>query len=997
MQPLDSDGAEEQQSRNNRASVVFQHLHASIASTYSQGQRSSVGHRSSLATGPWLLRRSVTEGAAGGTAFERQQSQPQPPWWDEGEDEGEDEDEDGSKRRAAADELTPLVEGGGAAAGTSWRSSWRSMAGRVVPLRRAEQIGVFKAVLAYGVAALFAFVPALREWLGDPEYMAPHLVTNAAIWCHAAQPRSSLAEGALVGALWVCAASAATSGTLAASAWVHEWSGGDPAAGDLAILSKALSLGVVFALSWALAFAKANAARASVGAATAMANIALCLVMLREAPVAHRPDGAGEGVGRKAAHVAGAVVTGLGVSLAVGWFVRPATAGAEARARVRGAVASFRALVPQLLAPVVRGAAPPSSQAKAGGAKAAALKAALREHRRAMQQLRAAACAAGLPLDGLAPALDALSLRVSSMGSALELRVIDHSADASALDARVYAAVIRRIRAPVLQLAAVCDRALEHVAAAVDAALAPRRADPPDADACHAELAAAIADFDAAYACAVAALDRPSGPPGRALGAASTTTEEQLFIVHFFVFSLREFAAELLASVLPHAAALSRAPPALFRPRRVAAALAAYVRVLWDTGATTELEARHEIVRASDPQSLHAPRPATRLQRMARSLWHVLMWTRRLNVRFATKSALLVTALSFPCYWSMDMYTEYRRQRLEWMVISAAAIMVPTVGGSLLVSVYRILGTCAGGLAAFLVYEVGRDNPALTFVLLVMFSVPCFHVILHGKYPKIGQFALLTFGVILINKWVAREDQGEGAGDLAIRRTMSVALGIIAGMLVTMYVWPYEARVRVRQALSWWMLTASILYDRLWSSNSSPFISLDSAEELQSSLVEIRALLADTLNEPRLKGRFPLESYQRIINACQRLLDAMVAARWVAQQTPAPKDLLRSTELVREQRDDLVSLAMYVLASALVLKTPLPAVLPPIHASQRRVAHAMRDILDTATLDDDSIARARYVFYYTQVMLGWEVVQELAIIGGLQRELYGSYGPRQLY
>ncbi|KAJ2862261.1 hypothetical protein FB639_005410 [Coemansia asiatica] len=359
-------------------------------------------------------------------------------------------------------------------------------------------------------------------------------------------------------------------------------------------------------------------------------------------------------------------------------------------------------------------------------------------------------------------------------------------------------------------------------------------------------------------------------------------------------------------------------------------------------------------------------------------------------------------------------------------------------------------------------------------------------------------------------------------------------------MIVTLYVWPYEARVRVRQALSWWVLTAAVLYERLWNtlwshdaktSNEWCAVAtvreyLDSELQLQSALVEVRALVEHTLNEPRLKGPFPTEKYQRIVNACQRLLDAMVAARWVmlpmpmalvvdhgrcsassssslscssvrsgldnddhrrhmlpaarlsqeedmsessgrsrsrlslldlpialastvliereqqgmdsrlamftatAKSTPLPSpssdnvsdgdcdqediaairqavetELLRQTSSEREHRDSLVSLTMYVFASALVLKTPLPAVLPPIYAAQRRVAEAMEHLLGVDTVNqqinaDDSalvqrvVARTRYVFYYTQVMIGWELVQELSIIGRLLRELYGSYGNR---
>ncbi|KAJ1931785.1 hypothetical protein EC988_009674, partial [Linderina pennispora] len=178
----------------------------------------------------------------------------------------------------------------------------------------------------------------------------------------------------------------------------------------------------------------------------------------------------------------------------------------------------------------------------------------------------------------------------------------------------------------------------------------------------------------------------------------STTTEEQLFIVYFFVFSMREFVDELFG-ILPQVAAVCR-PPRPFRqtfrramqPRKLTAKARAFVVwvvglfwALWNTGATTELEARYEVAQFADPRSLHAPRPMTKVQRMSHAIWKACMWARRLNVKFATKYALLITILSLPCYWSMETYLEYRRQRLEWMVISAAAIMVPTVGGSALV------------------------------------------------------------------------------------------------------------------------------------------------------------------------------------------------------------------------------------------------------------------------------------------------------------------------
>ncbi|KAJ2558275.1 hypothetical protein EV175_000865 [Coemansia sp. RSA 1933] len=1034
-----------------------------------------------------------------------------------------------------SEETAPLLlRTAGSAAEPSQYKPWgqrlRTVVGLVVPLEASQQTSVFKAVLAYAIAALFPFVPFLRDWLGDPDYMAPHLVTNATIWLHAARTRSALAEGGLISVVWVCVTSCVAYLALSAAEFLHctyayeptnqrkpiellEEDGED--ALPLAIQSKIVCLVVfVFGYSWCLAFFKANSNRVSVITGTTIANIVLYLVMLREAPIVNyraaatgrcasmrtaKPDGRNvpwpgpddddslaESVGQKAEHILVAVMTGMAISLLVGWFVRPTTSRAQLRSKLNTAIGSFRDILPQLLAPIVSIDQHPSdssagSSRKHDGAKPAELKAAIHAHWEQLQTLKSLLVAVSLdPTDRrvwarrsqvaeLVGRLEELGLRLSSMGSGLELQ---QSADHQSSDTAAYASIVSRIRQPVVQLSRMCDKTLMAIRDMLGVAFT----NSPDEEEStfvvarkierlRLEMTSAIHEFHANYSDAVHDLDALVAEPQE---ENTKSAEEQLFVVHFFVYSLREFADELF-DTLPFVESVCVLPPplrlnwtgAMQGVWAFACWAGRHFRGLWDTGATSDLETHYEFAQFADPRSLHTPRPVTRAQRFAHAVWRVLTWASQINVKFATKYALLVTLLSLPCYWSMDMYVAFREERMDWMVISAAAIMVPTVGGSLVVSVYRVLGTCAGGLAAFLVYEVAHTQPVLMYVLLVAFSVPCFHILIHGRYPKIGQFALITFGVVLINKWVAREDRLETIGNLAVRRTASVALGVLAGMLVTMYVWPYEARVRVRKALSWWLLRASQLYDRLWNDlwrGTSGAASgepgdyddddwgealgtvrdyLESELELQGALVEIRALLTLTASEPRLKGPYPTRTYERIANACQRLLDAMVAARWVvlpvhysSSQSIAmdlPIELVSQQQqqdggemgsssttlsslsavallaaLEREHRDSLVTLSMYVLASALVLKTPLPAVLPPTQAAQQRVARAMQGVLDPADQDEDPVPvyphdpqaaamRVRYVFYYTQVMLGWEVVRELDIIGAQMRQLYGSY------
>ncbi|KAJ2778298.1 hypothetical protein GGI15_004210 [Coemansia interrupta] len=944
-------------SGGKRASIVFQHLHA--ASTFSGS--------------PQLARQSVME-----------------------EDEEDNE-------LSTASESTALLGSIGRAGGDrvhKWRLS-------------SEQTAVAKAVVAYAVAALFTFVPQLREWLGDPEYMAPHLVTNAAIWFHAGKTRSGLVEGGALGVVWVCVTSVVTYTALVVGEWLHFRFVDEVGPGvvqPLAWQSKASSLGVfVFGFSWVLAFFKANAGRASVGTATAIANVALYLVMLREAPVVNYrdvEDGVGESVGRKAAHVLVAVLTGMALSFAVGWAVRPQTASAQLRAHVRATLASFGAILAQLPGPIVggeAGAGAVAGQAKQHGAKSAALKGELRAQRQRLQELRTHVQAAALEptewgcwarrgdVAALAACMDALGLRLGALSCALELRS----------DAEGPGDVAAAVRAPVMALAHACQRALSAAETLVADALGSRRAgDERRCSLVRGDMAAALSAFEADYGRAVGTL-AAAPDDGQAPG-----DDHRVLAVHFFVFGLRDFAGQIADALLPAVAAVCRPPPTVratlrrelldgarlrVHVRRLGGWLAAQLRVLCDTGATSALEARHEIGGSANPTALHnAARPS-----LGRGVWRVSMWLRRPNVRFATKYALLVTLLSLPWYWSIDAYWAARMRRLEWTVVSAAAIMAPTVGGSAVVSVYRVLGTCAGGLAAFLAFEAAAGCALVAYVLLVAVAAPCFHVMLRGRYPKIGQFALVTFGVVLVNRWVASEDQGEGAGDLALRRTLAVALGVAAGMLASAYVWPFEARVRLRQALSWWLLTAHVLVARQWSGDSADAAAAAAAElQLQGALVETRALLADTLNEPRLKGPFPVDAYQHVINACQRMLDAVVAARWVAAGEEAAVARIADAAAERQHRDALLALTMYVLASALVLKTPLPEVLPPIHGAQQGVAAALAGLLDPAehadTAEDRRAAHARYVFYYTHVLLAGELVDELAIVARLMRALYGA-------
>ena len=76
---------------------------------------------------------------------------------------------------------------------------------------------------------------------------------------------------------------------------------------------------------------------------------------------------------------------------------------------------------------------------------------------------------------------------------------------------------------------------------------------------------------------------------------------------------------------------------------------------------------------------------------------------------------------------------------------------------------------------------------------------------------------------------------------------------------VSVNLWPCERRI-----------------DQVW-------ISADQRRELhlQSQLGDLRDLLSQTKNEPRLKGPFAFEFYQEVLLSCERMLDRLHSMRCV--------------------------------------------------------------------------------------------------------------------
>ncbi|KAG0365664.1 hypothetical protein BGZ54_006317 [Gamsiella multidivaricata] len=434
--------------------------------------------------------------------------------------------------------------------------------------------------------------------------------------------------------------------------------------------------------------------------------------------------------------------------------------------------------------------------------------------------------------------------------------------------------------------------------------------------------------------------------------------------------------------------------------------------------------------------TLQTPVPSTFTQRWSTRLWKFLHLFRSFQVKYAVKAAFSTIVLLIPAF--VDLTRPYFVQyRGEWALISMLIVMVPTVGGTNIVGIYRIMGTVVG----------------------------CYIGV--AVYPRIGQVTLLAFNLVLLQTYNRKNDDGTVPPDeddedddmpgfpspsailrrmgsltmnrphdpthvdivwtIAFHRAVAVSIGVVTGVLITSYIWPYEARVELRKGLSDLLLNISWLYNRLvsvYSTNldrerfqepneeqqdaagnsndmdiermNKEFMAIELSLQLQ--LLRLYALLEETPNEPRLKGKFPIGTYKNMLGSCQNILDRFLSMRLVITKDEwlesARRDFIVPVNRERREMVGNVLLYFYTIASALRLKTPLPPYLPPANNARLRLIQKIRQLpvvqnKVVMTEDNDD----RYIFYYAYALVMEDVIRELERLGRWSQDLFGVITP----
>ncbi|TKY86727.1 hypothetical protein EX895_004367 [Sporisorium graminicola] len=426
------------------------------------------------------------------------------------------------------------------------------------------------------------------------------------------------------------------------------------------------------------------------------------------------------------------------------------------------------------------------------------------------------------------------------------------------------------------------------------------------------------------------------------------------------------------------------------------------------------------------------PKAMTWQEKLQRLVWQIGEFFRQPDTKFSIKAGLGSALLASPAFFpsTRPIFTKFQGQ---WALVSFMVVLSPTVGQSNHMSLHRIVGTVMGACAAVGVYKLFPDNNIVLPAFGLLFSIPCFRYIV-GK-PQLassGRFVLLTYNLTALYSYNLRKTNVE-VEQIAYQRTVSVLVGVLWATVLNQLVWPFEARRQLALGVSDVLFKLAWLYQRLVLSYSrdpsqvgqggddldgdgqdsdnrddddeeaallGTFASRHGDEfqaielHLQVSLIKLEGLLAQTKNEPRLKGPFPVATYRSMLSCCQNILDKLHSMRCVTTRQDWYRHVRRDFVIpVNAERREMVGnvlLYFYTLGSAFHLKSPVPPYFPPAGQCRVRLLDRIRElpVVKRRAVRGSSA----YLLFYSYALAMKDVIDQLDSLGRLTQQNFGVWG-----
>ncbi|KAJ7673046.1 hypothetical protein DFH06DRAFT_1319261 [Mycena polygramma] len=278
---------------------------------------------------------------------------------------------------------------------------------------------------------------------------------------------------------------------------------------------------------------------------------------------------------------------------------------------------------------------------------------------------------------------------------------------------------------------------------------------------------------------------------------ALSADNEHVFLVYFFIFTMQEFAGELVSLI-----------DAMGRIYSLEQARAKRAR--WWTRIFRWSSKGKSRSGSSSPRSSRQQQGAQEAGGLRRRFsQYITPAHRRTHPSFPKVRPHAPNTIQTPAWdrltWigkiKQQLWTIGKRLTESDMKYAFFIVISPTIGATNYLSFHRVLGTLLGAGVAAGVYSLFPDDAIILSVFGVLFSIPCFYyIVAKPQYISASRFVLLTYNLTCLYCYNLR-DKDISPVDVAVRRAIAVTVGVIYAAVVSRFWWPAEARRELSKTL----------------------------------------------------------------------------------------------------------------------------------------------------------------------------------------------------
>jgi len=378
-------------------------------------------------------------------------------------------------------------------------------------------------------------------------------------------------------------------------------------------------------------------------------------------------------------------------------------------------------------------------------------------------------------------------------------------------------------------------------------------------------------------------------------------------------------------------------------------------------------------------------------------IWKFFSFFRRVEVQFGIRVGLGAFVLASLAYLPQTKQT-FLEWRGEWSLVTYCIIMNKSLGGTTMTVNWRILGTFLGAGIAFTTWSISDGNVYALCFTGWFISLFCFNIILNWNANNAyGRFILLTYNITALYSFnvTRQEDLEEGDSDspiiqdIAIHRFIGIIGGVMWALIMTVSFFPITARHRLKRGLSLLWLRLGVIWnsDPLKEENNL-LIGLPDQRGINIVMRELELLLKQAPKETRLKGKFRLDIYKKMMKSTERIIDSFANMNTMIKVEPEISEneyiVLNYTRQEREELQNRIFLIFYMVSSSITLGFPIPAKPASTEHAKDRIMVKLGEIRHQKLLSNED-----YVLLYSYVLVSNVITRELNKIINLLGDLYG--------